>query len=337
MLERVARNTLRQSLGLSRLRPRRRFLTQGNWLLPRSEPSAVTLESVRILRSEGSRVHGMVSRAVWVVVVALTVASACADMMPSYQLFHSRNNRFQLKLLTDSGANPEVWSLTDLVSDRVLYRVNARLGWKWVYVSDDGHNLCVVDFYCDGDQRLRDTALEFYRDGRLTHSYTVGALVPDARFTKGGTDSCWWLAEGSIGWPDRFSRFAEPDGTLSFTTFDFTVHVFDLSSGRIVGVHCSPLVPEGARPISGLIRLTLLVTAEGTQRRFLATSSCGYCGRAAPVGPVSFEVPTGFQPPPTFEWLDDENLLPTIAGNATVFVRDGQLVGAIPVFLYRCE
>jgi hypothetical protein len=37
------------------------------------------------------------------------------------------------------------------------------------------------------------------------------------------------------------------------------------------------------------------------------------------------------------EWLDDENLLPTIAGNATVFVRDGQLVGAIPLLLYGCE
>lgn len=102
-----------------------------------------------------------------------------------------------------------------------------------VLISDNGQNIVVIND-CMGDRNIgENTALWIYKKGKLLKSYKLSELLNDTCNISRTTEGIIWTY-GDYGFVDKQSHF-------SFSTYELSEFIFDLSTGQIVQIK----KPEG--------------------------------------------------------------------------------------------
>jgi len=99
---------------------------------------------------------------------------------------------------------------------------------KTVFVSDNGQNIVVIND-CMGDRNIgENTALWIYKKGKLLKSYKLSELLNDTCNISRTFDGITWTY-GDYGFTDKQSHF-------SFSTYELSEFIFDLSTGEIAQI-----------------------------------------------------------------------------------------------------
>jgi hypothetical protein len=102
-----------------------------------------------------------------------------------------------------------------------------------IFVSDNGQNIVIMDDYMEGRNVGERNALWIYKKGKLVKSYKLSDLLNDTCNISRSIGHLTWSYE-DYGFIDKESQF-------SFSTYELSEFIFDLSTGQIVKI----IKPDG--------------------------------------------------------------------------------------------
>jgi len=167
-------------------------------------------------------------RQIFILLIGLFFIFDCFGEVPRFETkFESLNGEYSIQL------HNKKWILTNRKGGFKYCIKDKGFTSMTVLVSDNGQNVVVIDD-CMRDRNIgENTALWIFKKGKLLKSYKLSELLNDTCNISRTFEGIMWTYE-DYGFTDKESHF-------SFSTYELSEFIFDLTTGKIVQIK----KPEG--------------------------------------------------------------------------------------------